>query len=118
RSCISVRSSVWLKTRSPAQEMTNAHMRLTWRTEWPHWCILVLLAIVLIISPDQPVPIHWNFEGQVDRLADKWVVLVIIVGLYLLLALLRLLDPGRANYAQFAGPYRTIRLAVLPVPEG
>ena len=44
-------------------------MRLTWRTEWPHWGILVLLAIVLIISPDQPVPIHWNFEGQVDRLA-------------------------------------------------
>ncbi len=90
-------------------------MRLTWRTEWPHWGILVLLAIVLIISPDQPVPIHWNFEGQVDRLADKWLVLVIIVGLYLLLAFLPRLDPGRANYAQFAGPYRTIRLAVLTV---
>ena len=69
-------------------------MRLTWRTEWPHWGILVLLAIVLIISPDQPVPIHWNFEGQVDRLADKWLVLVIIVGLYLCSRSCRAWIPG------------------------
>jgi uncharacterized membrane protein len=90
-------------------------MRLTWRTEWPHWGILVLLLIILTLSPERNVPIHWNIQGQVDRFADKWIAFALIVGLYVLLAVLPRLDPGRANYAQFAGAYGSIRLAILTV---
>jgi uncharacterized membrane protein len=88
-------------------------VRISWRTEWPHWSILIILLIVVAISPYEVLPIHWNLAGQADRSADKWLAFALVVGVYLLLAFLPRLDPGRANYAQFAGAYRTVRLAVL-----
>jgi len=88
-------------------------MRITWQTEWPHWVLLAILLVVLLVAPQQTLPIHWNLDGQPDRFADKWIVLALAVGLYLVMAFLPRLDPGRANYAQFVGAYSTIRLAVL-----
>ncbi|MDQ6673743.1 MAG: SdpI family protein [Chloroflexota bacterium] len=52
---------------------------------------------------------------MVDGFAPKWLALGLVVGIYLLFLVLQRLDPGRANYAQFAGAYGVIRLAVLAV---
>lgn len=90
-------------------------MRLTWRTEWPHWLLLVLLLVSLALAPTERVPIHWNAAGIIDGFAPKWLALGLVVGIYLLFLVLPRLDPGRANYVQFAGPYGVIRLAVLAV---
>jgi uncharacterized membrane protein len=90
-------------------------MRLTWRTEWPHWLLLAVLLLVLTLSPEDLVPIHWGLSGRPDAFADKRVVFGLASAVYLLLAHLPRFDPGRANYAQFAGAYTVIRIAVLTV---
>lgn len=90
-------------------------MRVTWRTEWPHWVLLTLLVLILALAPVDMVAIHWNLAGRADGFANKWLVLTMVGGLYLLLLGLPRLDPGRANYAQFAGAYAVIRFAVLAV---
>jgi uncharacterized membrane protein len=90
-------------------------MRFTWRTEWPHWSVLIILLIVVAISPYEVLPIHWNIAGEGDSFANKWLAFALVVGVYLLMAFLPQLDPGRANYAQFAGAYATVRLAILTV---
>jgi uncharacterized membrane protein len=88
-------------------------MRLSWRTEWPHWLLLGLLLLALVLAPTPQVPIHWNAAGQIDGFAPKWLPLALGMGVYLLFLVLPRLDPGRANYAQFAGAYGVGRLAVL-----
>jgi len=88
-------------------------MHVTWRTEWPHWLLLGLLLLGLAQAPAERVPIHWNAAGQIDGFASKWLALGLGVGIYLLFLILPRLDPGQANYAQFAGAYGVIRLAVL-----
>jgi uncharacterized membrane protein len=94
--------------------------RITWKTEWPQWVLIagmfILAAITWASAPDR-IPVHWNIYGQADRYGDKAEGLLVLpamsVGLYLLLAFLPRLDPGRANYERFAGAYSTIRLAVM-----
>ncbi|MHB0869155.1 MAG: SdpI family protein [Chloroflexota bacterium] len=94
-------------------------MRVSWRSEWPHWVIIAgmfLLAAVLWPSAPESYPVHWNWAGQVDRYAGKVEGLLGfplgVLGLYFLLLLLPRVDPGRANYARFAGAYSAIRLAI------
>ncbi len=95
-------------------------MRFSWRTEWPHWLLLavmfVLAATTWRVTPDR-IPMHWNAVGQVDGWGGKFegllAVPLVALGIYLLLLLVPRLDPGRDNYAAFAGPYATIRLATL-----
>lgn len=90
------------------------------RREWPHWVILGALfaasAVVWNRVPAQ-MPTHWNIRGEVDgyggRLEGLLLLPMIALGVYLMLLLLPRLDPGRANYASFAGPYAVIRIAML-----
>ncbi|MGI9148692.1 MAG: SdpI family protein [Chloroflexota bacterium] len=74
-----------------------------------------MLLIVVATSSNVTLPIHWDIAGQADRYADKWLAFALVVGVYLLLPFLPRLDPGRANYAQFAGAYGILRLTVLTV---
>jgi uncharacterized membrane protein len=57
---------------------------------------LVATVVVWPRLPEQ-VPVHWNIEGQVDRYGAKWELLVfgpgLILGLYVLLVVLKRLDP-------------------------
>jgi uncharacterized membrane protein len=95
-------------------------MRFTWQTEVPQWAILagmfILAAITWGWAPDQ-IPVHWNLTGEVDRYGGKFEGLLAIplmaLGMYLLLLFLPRIDPGRANYARFAGAYTTFRIAIL-----
>lgn len=66
--------------------------------------------------PDR-IPIHWDASGNVDGYGGKFVGLLLIplmgVGVYALLALIPRLDPAKANYQSFQGPYLAIRTGIL-----
>ena len=97
-------------------------MKITWRTEWPHWLVLAaqfaLAGLTWSSMPDR-MPIHWGLDGQVNGYGGKFEGLlalpIISLALYFLLLWLPRLDPGRANYQSFAGAYAVIRLGVLAV---
>ena len=97
-------------------------MKLSWRTEWPHWLLIaamfVLAAATWGSAPDR-IPVHWNIGGQVDRWGGKFEGLLAIpllaLGIYVLMIVLPRFDPGRANYDAFAGPYATLRLGIIVV---
>jgi len=97
-------------------------MKFTWRTEWPLWVLLLaMFALAAITWPHAPdrIPVHWGLNGSVDRFGGKFegLLLVPLIGLaiYLLFLVLPRLDPGRANYAQFAGAYTLLRFSILVV---
>ncbi|MFA7249349.1 MAG: SdpI family protein [Dehalococcoidia bacterium] len=89
------------------------------RREWPHWVILAGLFAVSAFAWNRvtlPIPTHWNAQGEIDgyggRFAGLLLVPLIAVGMYALLALVPRIDPARANYASFTGPYSVIRGAL------
>ncbi len=92
-------------------------MRITWRTEWPNWAVIaVMFAAAALYWPSAPsrFPVHWNWQGQVDRYGDKFEGLLLMplmtLGIYLLLVFLPRIDPLRANYELFEGTYAILRL--------
>jgi uncharacterized membrane protein len=95
-------------------------MKLDLRTELPQWLIIVgmfVAAIVVWPTVSSRIPVHWNASGQVDGYGGKMEGLLLLpaiaIGIYLLLLFIPRIDPGRANYAQFSGPYLIVRYAVL-----
>lgn len=91
-----------------------------WRLEAFHWVILLGIgATSLLAWPYMPerMPIHWNAAGEVDGHGSKLVGLglfpALALGLYLLMLFLPRIDPGRANFRNFARPYWIIRLSIL-----
>ena len=95
-------------------------MRFNWRTEWPQWLVIAAMFAVAAMSwssaPEQ-FPVHWNMYGEVDSYGSRseGVLLLPLLGLgvYALFVLLPRIDPGRRNYAQFAGTYAVVRLCIL-----
>ena len=95
------------------------NMKRTWRGELvqllPIAAMFVVAALCWSHVPDH-IPVHWNWEGKADRYGGKFDGLVllplVVLGIYLLLLVLPLFDPGRANYRTFAGAYNAIRLAI------
>lgn len=95
-------------------------MNVSVKTELPHWCLLLAIGLTSLLAlPYAPerMPIHWNAAGEVDGYGSRAVGLgmmpALAAGLYLLLVFIPKIDPGRANFANFAKPYWIIRLAVL-----
>ena len=95
-------------------------MKVTWKTELPQLVILALMLASGWLLWDQlpeKVPMHWNLEGEVDRLGGRFEALFVIplttLGLYLLLLFLPRIDPGRMNYPKFSVVYLVIRYAML-----
>jgi uncharacterized membrane protein len=95
-------------------------MKLDLRTELPQWLIIVgmfVAAIVVWPTVSSRIPVHWNASGQVDGYGGKMEGLLLLpaiaIGIYLLLLFIPRIDSGRANYAQFSGPYLIVRYAVL-----
>lgn len=95
-------------------------MKLDWRMELPQLIILVGMFVVAAMSwstaPDR-IPVHWNAAGDIDRYGGRFegilLMPLIALGLYLLLAFIPRIDPGRANYAQFQGAYAVIRVVLM-----
>lgn len=93
--------------------------------DWPALVLWLAVAVAGVIAyPHLPlrVPSHWNVQGQVDAYSSRtWAVTfmpLLIVGMYLLMLVLPLIDPRRANYATFRGSYRVIRLALVIMMSG
>jgi len=89
------------------------------RSEALQWLLIaanVAIAIYGWATLPDVVPVHWNAAGQIDRNGSKLELLILpaaAAGSYFLLRFLPRIDPGRANYAQFAGAYAAIRLLIL-----
>jgi len=65
--------------------------------------------------PDR-IPVHWNIQGEVDGYGGKFTGLILLplvmLGIYVLLRVLPMFDPGRANYPNFASTYNMIRFTL------
>lgn len=96
---------------------------LSWETlkpDWPLWVILSGLFIIgAILYPILPkeVPIHWNLQGEVNdyvsRFSAAFISPLFILGVYILLLVLPLVDPFRKNYVRFASIYRLMRWVIM-----
>lgn len=68
--------------------------------------------------PDR-VPVHWDFNGTIDRYGSKLESVIIfpsiIIGAYLLLILLPRIDPRKNNYNQFKDSYNIIINSILTI---
>lgn len=91
-------------------------MKLSWRTEWFQWLLLAAmfgLALARWNSVPDRLPVHWGITGQVDRYGGRVEGLLVLplmtLGLYVLLIILRRVDPGRENYERFAGSWHALR---------
>ena len=95
-------------------------MKLSLRSEIPQLALIVGMFALAAWSwsrlPDQ-IPTHWNLQGQVDGHGNKFVGLLLlpltVFGLYFLMMLLPLFDPGRANYRNFAKTYNVLRVVLV-----
>ncbi len=77
--------------------------------------VLVAAALSWTGAPER-VPVHWSAQGNVDRWGGRAEGLLllpfIVVALSVLQRVLPRLDPGRANYANFAGAWSSVWLAI------
>jgi len=86
------------------------------------WPVLLLLAADVVfglaIWPRLPVrvPTHFGFDGTPNGWGPPWVDAILLpgmtIGIYLLMLLLPLLDPRRANYARFPTTLRVFRFSL------
>ncbi len=83
---------------------------------------LVIVAAVVVAAgtawpgaPDR-VPVHWGLDGRVDRWGGRAEGLLLLPAVLVAMAVaqrvLPRLDPGRANYPNFAGAWAAVWLAV------
>jgi len=95
-------------------------MKVSWRTELPQWfAIAAMFALAAWAWPRLPesIPIHWNIHGEVDGYGSKFVGLLLLpltmLGMYWMLRLIYLIDPGKQNYASFSTTLAIIRTTIL-----
>jgi uncharacterized membrane protein len=93
------------------------------RTEWPLWALIgamfVASAVAWPMVPER-FPMHANLYGKVDHWGTKadapiplFLLPTICIVVYVLMALLPRIDPGRANYDRFGTAYWVIRFVIL-----
>jgi uncharacterized membrane protein len=94
-------------------------MTFNWKRELPSILMLAAMFAMAVWSwPTAPerIPVHWDTSGQPDRYGGKLEGLLFLpfvaLGLYVLLLVLPRIDPRRAHYAQFSGPYALLRTAL------
>jgi uncharacterized membrane protein len=95
-------------------------MKLSWRTELPQ---LLLIAAMFALAAGcwshapEKMPIHWNFRGETDAYGGKFAGLLlfplIATGIYLLMLVVPLVDPGRPNYRNFARAFNVFRIVIV-----
>jgi uncharacterized membrane protein len=95
-------------------------MKPHWKTELPLLALIAgMFLAAALIWPNAPdrFPVHWGVSGDVDRYGGRFEGLLflplMVTVLYFVMLFLPRLDPGRLNYARFAGAYYTIRAATI-----
>ena len=101
------------------ENMENSQKIIDIRKEWLIWLLVatpLLYALYLWNALPEKLPIHWNYKGEIDGYSSKLIGALFFPGLnvvlYFILAFIPKLDPKKANYALFTGPYFAIRLAI------
>ena len=91
-------------------------MRTSMRTEIGQLAVIAAMFVAALLTlPTAPerVPVRWDLQGRPSGYADPAFALlmppVLALAIYLALRFLPLIDPGRANYATFAGTYVLMR---------
>lgn len=100
------------------KEFTYRVDRRTVAGDWPFFAFLLATIAVTAWAfprlPDQAA-VHFDAAGTADRFAGPWFLAlwwpIFATGLYLLLLVLPLADPRRANYASFGRIYGYLRQA-------
>jgi len=95
-------------------------MKATWSRELPQIGLIALMTMLAAVTwpwaPDR-IAVRWDLQGEVTRYGGKAEGLLLLPALallvYLFLLVLPRIDPGRANYQRFAGPYNMIRFSLL-----
>ncbi len=97
-------------------------MKFSWRTEWPLWAMIAgmfLLGALTWSGAPERIPVHWGWSGEVDRYGGKFEGILLLpllaFALYVVFLVIPRIDPGRANYARFAGAYAVVRYGVITV---
>ena len=82
------------------------------------WIGLVVIAAMLVFtavvysSLPERIPTHWNFRGEVDgwssRLWGSLLAPLVSAGIWVLLPVLRRIDPRRRNYERFDATFRLL----------
>lgn len=103
--------------------MKDSNYRLDWATvkqDWPLWLFMAgLLVAAVVLYPYLPakVPGHWNIYGEIDAYYPKsfgaFFEPILMIGIYLLMLFMPLIDPKRENYLRFVGPYRFLRWTIV-----
>lgn len=74
---------------------------------------IVFLLFIWKELPDQ-VPLHWNFQGEVDQYGDKftlvWIVLLINIPIYLLMLFLPRISAKQESIERMGKKYYRLRL--------
>lgn len=95
-------------------------MKFDWRVELPQLILIggmfLVAAMTWSMVPDR-IPVHWNFEGEVDRYGGRFEALLLVplmtLAIYALLLFLPRIDPGHGNYSTFARTYAVIRCSIV-----
>ncbi|NLJ47173.1 MAG: DUF1648 domain-containing protein [Treponema sp.] len=67
------------------------------------------------------IPMHWNFEGEVDSWGPRWSILILgclPLGVALLMAWLPRIDPRRDAYEKHAKTYEILQVILVLVMTG
>ncbi len=72
---------------------------------------IILMAIVWNQLPPE-LPIHFAIDGVADSFAPKWIYLILTPAIYVVLAIVLLIDPKKENYELFIKKYFKIRLLI------
>lgn len=95
---------------------------MTW--SWRREAMLLLPVLAMFVASavawpfaDDSIPVHFDALGEADRYGGKFEGLLLLpliaVPVWALLAFLPRIDPGRANYASFAGTYTLVRAGLM-----
>ena len=83
------------------------------------WALMIvsIVATALIYSrlPEE-VPLHWNWEGEVDRVGAKsnvWMTAFLPVAIYLLMLVVPRIDPRREAYQKHRRAYKVVMAATV-----
>ncbi len=81
----------------------------------PVAAMFVVAALCWSHVPDR-IAVHWGLQGKPDgfagRISGLLLLPIVSLAVYLLTLFLPSLDPGRANYRNFAGAYNAIRFSI------
>lgn len=90
-----------------------SNYKISWKKELPILLIVIAPIIALLALWSQlpeSLPIHWNFQGEVDGYGKKWATPLINIGIYLALLFIPFIDPRMRNYQIFSDTYFKIRI--------